>query len=88
MSDAWYVDENSETADIRDENTLLVATAHDFDEARGIVREHNAFEGLKETVTELINLCAIGDVDETTEAYGWGDAIKRAKLALTKAEEL
>jgi hypothetical protein len=31
---------------------------------------------------ELIDLCAIGDVDETTEALGWGEAIRRAKAAL------
>jgi hypothetical protein len=34
---------------------------------------------------EVLNLCSIGDVDETTEAYGWGDAIKRARAAIAKA---
>ena len=28
---------------------------------------------------EFVDLCAIGDIDETTEAHGWGDLINRAK---------
>lgn len=31
---------------------------------------------------EFIDLCALGDTDETTEAYGWGDLIKRANAAI------
>lgn len=37
------------------------------------------------SLRELIDLCAIGDVDESTEAYGWGEAIKRAKAAIDGA---
>lgn len=40
---------------------------------------------LLEALDEIINLCAIGDVDETTKAYGWGEAIKSAKAAIAKA---
>lgn len=35
---------------------------------------------------EFIDLCALGDTDETTEAYGWGDLIKRAKAATAPPE--
>jgi hypothetical protein len=37
------------------------------------------------SLTEVIDLCAIGDVDETTEALGWGETIKDAKAAIAKA---
>lgn len=37
---------------------------------------------LREALKELLNLCAIGDVDESTEAHGWGAAIKEARAAL------
>lgn len=33
-------------------------------------------------INEFIALCAVGDVDESTEALGWGDLIKRANEAL------
>lgn len=39
-------------------------------------------EQLRESLQTLLDLCAIGDVDENTEAHGWGDAIKRAKALL------
>lgn len=32
----------------------------------------------------FIDLCFIGDVDETTEAYGWGDLIRETKRALDR----
>ena len=40
---------------------------------------------LLEALREVLNLCAIGDVDEETEALGWGKAIKRANKAIAKA---
>lgn len=30
-------------------------------------------------LAEFVDLCAVGDVDETTEALGWGSLIRRAK---------
>jgi hypothetical protein len=41
--------------------------------------------GLVDSLNEVLDLCAIGDVDEDTEAYGWGEAIKRAKESIAKA---
>lgn len=32
-----------------------------------------------ELIQEFVNLCFVGDVDEETDALGWGDLIKRAK---------
>lgn len=43
-------------------------------------------DDLVASLEELLNLCVIGDVDETTEAHGWGDAIKRAKAAVAQAK--
>lgn len=34
------------------------------------------------SLRELLNLCALGDVDENTEALGWGEAIREANAAL------
>jgi hypothetical protein len=34
---------------------------------------------------EFIDLCAVGDCDENTDALGWGDLIKRAKAELNAA---
>lgn len=31
---------------------------------------------------EFVNLCAVGDVNEDTDALGWGDLIGRAKAYL------
>lgn len=41
---------------------------------------------LLEALTEILDLCAIGDVGESTEALGWGVAIQRARAALLAAE--
>ncbi|MGH6631746.1 MAG: hypothetical protein ACREB0_00175 [Sphingopyxis sp.] len=32
---------------------------------------------------EALDLAALGDVDETTEAYGWGEWVKRARAVTT-----
>lgn len=40
----------------------------------------------RESLSELLNLCAIGDVDEDTEVHGWGAAIKRAKSVVVKLD--
>ena len=40
---------------------------------------------LVRSLNEILNLCAIGDVNEDTEAYGWGAAIKDAKVAIANA---
>lgn len=39
----------------------------------------NEIDALRAIVAEVINLCAVGDVDETTKALGWGAVIRRAK---------
>lgn len=46
-------------------------------------RPPNEVARLRGLLSEFIKLCELGDVDETTEAYGWGDLITRAKLELT-----
>lgn len=43
-------------------------------------------EQLRNALQTLLDLCAIGDVDENTEAHGWGDAIKSAKILLAADE--
>ena len=40
---------------------------------------------LVESLKEIINLCELGDIDENTEAYGWGKAFAAAKAALAHA---
>ena len=37
------------------------------------------YDDLAKVTREMVDLCALGDTDETTEAYGWGAVIKRAK---------
>lgn len=37
---------------------------------------------VRDALVEVLGLCALGDVDETTEAYGWGGVIKQARAAL------
>ena len=41
---------------------------------------------LAELLREMIDLCAVGDVDETTQALGWGELIGEAKAALDEIE--
>ena len=38
-----------------------------------------------EALREVLELCAAGDVDESTEALGWGEVILRAKQALERS---
>lgn len=38
---------------------------------------------LEARLREFIDLCALGDTDETTEAYGWGTLIKETKEILS-----
>lgn len=49
--------------------------------------EREALQQCVEALDELIELCAIGDVDESIEALGWGQAIIDAKAALTVARQ-
>ena len=37
-------------------------------------------------VKEVLNLCALGDVDETTEVHGWGDLIKAMRATVATIE--
>jgi len=39
-------------------------------------------EAANKLLLEFVELCAAGDVDENTEALGWGDLITRAKKHL------
>ena len=43
-------------------------------------------ESLRALLQEFVALCALGDVDDTTEALGWGDLIQRAKKAVPEEE--
>lgn len=42
-------------------------------------------DALAGSLREIVNLCAVGDVDESTEALGWGAVIKDANAALAAA---
>jgi hypothetical protein len=42
-------------------------------------------EALKVLLRRHIELCAIGDTDETTESYGWGELIAESKAAIDAA---
>lgn len=42
-------------------------------------------DAVRDALAEILELCAIGDVDECTEALGWGKAIQRARAALSEA---
>ncbi len=83
-TDAWYVDEDSKRADIRDENRLLVATAHDFDEARGIVREHNSHDALVAALRRITN-GPDGEICDA-DAIEWCRDIARAALAAAEVQ--
>jgi hypothetical protein len=37
---------------------------------------------VERSLREILDLCDLGGVNESTEAYGWGDAIRRARQAL------
>lgn len=52
-----------------DESTVAIA-ALDERETRG------------DLLREILGLCELGDVTEETEAYGWGELIRRAKVEL------
>ena len=41
-------------------------------------------EALRELLLRHVELCSVGDTDETTEAYGWGELIAESKAALAK----
>lgn len=41
-------------------------------------------DAVRDALAEILELCAIGDVDECTEALGWGKAIQRARAALSE----
>lgn len=47
---------------------------------RDRLREQNA--ALVEWIAAAIGLCALGDVDEQTAAYGWGELIKQGKTLI------
>jgi hypothetical protein len=68
-----------------DRETLIywqTAQAHEF---APFDERDEQIASLVESLKEILNLCAIGDVDEDTEAYGWGDAIKAARRAIADA---
>ena len=43
-------------------------------------------DALRALVVRFIELCALGDVDETTEALGWGELIAEAKAAVSSTK--
>lgn len=47
-----------------------------------LIRAADRLDEQCSSIREMVALCAIGDCDEDTEAYGWGEAIKRAKALL------
>lgn len=84
MTDIWWVNEESETADILDENRLLVATAHDFDQARDIAREHNAHAQLLEALRTAYNdltFLAVHDEKAFRVRKAIGAAIAKAEVS-------
>jgi hypothetical protein len=86
--DAWFVDESAERAEIRDENRLLVATAHDFDEARGIVREHNAHAQLLAALREMREHAQQGVVEaDRHHVQAWRWQLAKIDAAIAKAGE-
>lgn len=60
-----------------------------IDEAIAALRELEAQQPVawRKVMQEMIDLCALGDVNETTEAYGWGAVIAEAKALLAAARE-
>lgn len=50
------------------------------------VRTHAAAPALYAQVKEVLELCALGDVDETTEVHGWGDLIKAMRATVAAIE--
>lgn len=49
---------------------------------RGCVEMKLRNNALEAKLEEFVNLCALGDTDETTEALGWGVLIKETKALL------
>ena len=37
----------------------------------------------RDLLREVLELCKLGDVDESTDALGWGDLVKRVKVVLS-----
>lgn len=48
--------------------------------------QHDVLQEARESLSELLNLCAIGDVYALTQALGGGDALKRAQDAIVKLD--
>jgi hypothetical protein len=56
------------------------------DEGEANARLIAAAPDLLAALEQLIELCAVGDVDESTEALGWGATILSAKAAIARAK--
>lgn len=56
-----------------------------IDEAIANAELFAAAPELLEALREVLELCAVGDVDESTEALGWGKAIQAANAAIARA---
>lgn len=63
-----------DAAQLRDEN-------QEDERADNMDRAASMLTAMVASLRELLDLCAIGDVDENTTVHGWGDAIKRARAA-------
>lgn len=48
----------------------------------GVLGTEGRIANLESVLRRMVDLCAFGDVDETTDALGWGDLIKEAKATL------
>lgn len=84
-SAAWRVTTSPSDAHGDIANVLAGLAARKDAEVAANAKLIAAAPDLLESLREVLNLCAIGDVDETTEAHGWGAAIKAAKQAVEKA---
>jgi hypothetical protein len=65
--------------------TIYAADPDKYPERAANARLIAAAPELLEALREILDLCAVGDVDENTEALGWGAVIRDAKAALAKA---
>lgn len=62
--------------------------AAELHDAQRRVRELTDKTSALSLLEEVVNLAALGDIDEHTEAYGWGDWMKRANACLLGAGAL
>ncbi len=83
MGSDWYCLEHEPVERFR-ETLRKLSNLTDEQKLRN-VRNALYTEQLRGSLQTILDLCAIGDVDENTEVHGWGDAIKRAR-ALIEAD--